>query len=415
MGTLVVENGKVVYLKFADSGDLDNWERPYPLAPWQLEQYMNSPVLILLDTNWFPDFPTSALYAESLYAYSNSHSVDGVIAFDQHLLVSLLEALGPVQVDGASQPIDATHVIAFMRSSKTPPADGPLPAGWSRKGFMDRIASAILMKVFEEQDVSWERLGFALLDGMDQGHLLLQLDDPDLDQVMARHGWDGALRYTGGDFLMVVDANIGFNKTNAVVGTTLSYEVDLSQPAYPVGTLMVTHKNNAAADVPCVQWPDLRPQGEENYPIDACYWNYMRVYTPSGAKLLDATRQKVPAEWMILSQGVDAPVDVLDEELDGLQAFGTLMVLPGGQALTITFHFRLPEAALVTSAGQTTYHLRIKKQPGTTAVPLSIRVQLPRGATLKSSSLQGVSQKDALLIQTDLRSDVVLDLVFSIP
>ena len=60
---------------------------------------MNSPVLILRDANWFPDFPTSALYAESLYAYRYSHSVDGVIAFDQHLLVSLLEATGPLQVE----------------------------------------------------------------------------------------------------------------------------------------------------------------------------------------------------------------------------------------------------------------------------------------------------------------------------
>jgi hypothetical protein len=416
VGTLVVQDGQVLRLTFVDSGELDNWERPYPLAPWQLDQYMNSPVLVLRDSNWFPDFPTSALYAESLYAYSYSHSVDGVIAFDQHMLVLILEALGPLMLEGEPEPIGAGNVIAFMRSSKSPPAGQPLPAGWSRKGFMDRITKAILVKIFQGQDISWEKLGKALFQGLDQDHLLLQLDDAALAQVIARHGWDGALtKAEEGDFLMVVDTNIGFNKTNAVVAASLSYDVDLSDPAYPVGTLTVTHHNNASSEVACLQWGGQRSAGQEQYPIDACYWNYMRVYVPSGTKLLEATPQDVSDEWMILNHGVSGPVDVL-EEVDGLQAFGTLLVVPGGESLVTSFQFRLPEDVLAvrSEAGSLTYRLQIDKQPGTLAVPLVIRIHFPGGAGIQTAFPGAVVDGNQLLIETDLRTDLDLEVNFQL-
>jgi hypothetical protein len=415
VGTLVVQNGQVLHVNFVDSGDVDNWDYPYPQAPWQLEQYMNSPVLILRDANWFPDFPTSALYAESLYAYRYSHSVDGVIAFDQHLLVSLLEATGPVEVEGESTPIDSGNVVAFMRSAKTTPVDRPLPAGWSRKGFMDRITKALLVKIFVGKDISWEKMGSVLFQDLEQDHLLLQVDDPTLTPVLARRGWDGALHYEGGDFLMAVDANIGFNKTNAVVDTRLTYDVDLSDLTQPAATLTVTHHNNALADVSCLQWRVERPPGEKDYPIDACYWNYMRIYVPAGSELLEATPQHVPDEWMTWSNGVDAPVDLLDEEISGLQAFGTLMAVPGNGSQLDRFQYRLPANVLSMEGDQYHYRLHVEKQPGTLAIPLTLRIHLPQHAVLKSSSLQASLQDGDLLIETDLRTDADLELVFSLP
>ena len=41
-GTLLLDNGQISGFNFESSGDLDNWEKPYPAAPWQLSEYMNS-------------------------------------------------------------------------------------------------------------------------------------------------------------------------------------------------------------------------------------------------------------------------------------------------------------------------------------------------------------------------------------
>ncbi len=118
-GNLVVHNGQVISLKFEPmDGSQEDWSKPYPAAPWQLQEYMNSPVLLMRDANWFVDFPTTVTWAEYLYAYTHDHSVDGVIAFDQRFLVMLLEAIGPVRVEGEAAPVTAANVVAYMRQSK---------------------------------------------------------------------------------------------------------------------------------------------------------------------------------------------------------------------------------------------------------------------------------------------------------
>lgn len=416
VGTLVVKDGQVLNVSFVDSGELDNWDYPYPSAPWQLEQYMNSPVLVLRDSNWFADFPTSALYAETLFAYNSAHSVDGVIAFDQHMLVLILQALGPVQLAGIHDPVDAGNVISYMRAAKSPPMGEPVPDGWSRKAFMDQITKAILDRMFEGDGISWERLGTTLLQGLDQRHLLLQLDNASLASISAEHGWDGAIDAGRGDYLRVVDANIGFNKTSALVDLRIIYDVDLTDLTRPVGRLSVIHTNRSRSDVQCLQWGGQRATGEEDYPVNACYWNYMRIYKPAATQLLDATPQRVPANWMVLDHGVARGVDVLDEDLSGLQGFGTLMVVPGGGSVTNEFEFSLPGAILeaASDTDEIVYHLKVDKQPGTIAIPLTVRIHIPNGSFLDPLPAGAIVEGNHLLFETNLSVDVVLKVSFQV-
>jgi len=153
VGNLVLHNGQVISLDFESiDDDQVDWSKPYPVAPWQLREYMNSRVLLLRDSNWFTDFPTTALWAEYLYAYTHSHSVDGIIAFDQHFLVMLLGQIGPLDVDGAPYPITDKNVIAYMRQSKIPPPGETIPEGWYRKEFIGKLAGAILTELTPRSD-----------------------------------------------------------------------------------------------------------------------------------------------------------------------------------------------------------------------------------------------------------------------
>lgn len=418
VGKLVLDHGKVVDLSFEDSGDLDNWAMPYPMAPWQLNQYMNSPVLILRDANWFPDFPTAALYVQELYAYTHQNSVDGIVAFDQHALVMLLQIVGSVQVESVPNPITADNVVEWMRVSKSPPAGQPVPAGWNRKGFMTSLGKALLQKILTEEPGNWPVLGETLLQAMNEHHVLLKLDNQDVDPVLAGRQWNGALQSNSGDFLMVVDSNVGFNKTNAVVQTSLAYDVNLTDLENPVGELLVSHANHARSDVPCIQWSGSgQITGEEEYPIDRCYWDYMRIYIPVGTRLLSGTPQSIPPSWMILNRKVPAAIDVLDEGLRGLGSFGTLIVVPGGEDVSTSLKFALPPDRILASApGQpTTYDLTVRKQPGTLAVPLTLRIHLPTGSKVELHPPNWIIQGPNILIETDLRVDLHLDLTFSHP
>ncbi len=264
---------------------------------------MNSPVLIFRDANWFPDFPTAAQWAEYLYAYSHAHSVDGVIAFDQHMLVMLLEALGPLERGWSGLSHHSHQCGRLYAPGQTAPGGEPIPAGWTNKEFIGQIAEAVLQKLLHGQGLDWKALSGVLVRALDEKHLLLRFDDPSVTKLLARRSWDGVIDTDSGDFLMVVDTNVGFNKTNAVVEANLSYDVDLSDPSSPKGSLAVFHTNHASENVPCIQWNSAQEiPGERTYPIDRCYWDYLRVYTREGTTLLDASPQAVPAGWMILEE-----------------------------------------------------------------------------------------------------------------
>jgi hypothetical protein len=419
VGKLTVQNGQIITLDFEGVDNEEDWSKPFPSAPWQLQEYMNARVLILRDSNWFTDFPTSALWAEYLYAYNHPGELDGVIAFDQQFLVMLLRVLGPLEVNGAPYPLTSDNVVEYMRSAKEPPADEPTPAGWYRKSFITDVADAILHELIGGVSNDWRGLAFMLMRAMDERHLLVQFDDPVTSALLAKHGWDGAVDPGDGDFLMTTDSNIGFNKTNALVDISISYDVDLTDISSPKGSLILTHRNNASRDVQCIQF-DVRPQPPDDYyySMDRCYWTYTRVYKQSGVKLLYASPHKIPAEWMLQGRHVPPRVDELDEEIDGVRGFGTLLVVPGDQSLNTSFEFALPATVVTADGGNPNrhvYRLRVQKQPGTLANPLTIRLHLPNRSRVESVSMDALVQGDDLLIETDLRTDVYLEAVFHVP
>ena len=423
IGHLVLHNGEIIRLEFesVDADVQEDWSRPYPAAPWQMQEYMNSRVLILRDANWFSDFPTTARWAEYLYAYTHSHSVDGIIAVDQQFLVMLLAEIGPLRVEDAPNPLTHQNVIEYMRQSKIPSAEEAGSPGWYRKEFIGNIANAILGELTSGSAHDWRGISQVFLRALEERHLLLQFDDPVLAALITERGWDNAVRPPEGDYLMVTDTNIGFNKTNAAVDLSLTYEVDLRDIAAPVSTLTLSHKNNAGSEVPCIQWDDtgqISPViGEEEYPISRCYWTYTRVYKQAGVALLDATPHAIPGEWMILHERVPARVDTLDEELQDAQGFGTLLVVPGGKRLDTMFQFALTDT--VVSAGEASgeyrFGLKVQKQPGTRANSMTLRIQLPDHAVLTSTPPGAVLQDQILLFETNLRTDVELEIFFSMP
>jgi hypothetical protein len=416
VGTLLLDNGRISNMTFVNSYDLDNWTKPYPTAPWQLQQYMDTSVLVLRDANWFTNYPTAALYAETLYSYADAHTVDGAIAFDQQFLVDILAAVGPITLEGVATPIDSSNVIAYMRAAKTPTAEEIASNIYITKPiFLNKIADALVGKLFS-QDIPPERLVTVLLNALNERHLLLKIDSPTITSILARHRWDGAVRPEVGDFLMVVDTNVGFNKTNAMVQSSLVYDVDLTKMVSPTSSLSVVHKNNAAPVI-CAQ--SIRnkkyPPGEEQYLLDDCYWNYMRIYMPNGTNLLDAIPQYVPANWMVVKQDVPARVDNVDEKIEGVQAFGTLQVVPGGESLATSFHFALPNSIIQTMNGQSIYHLLIQKQPGTKDIPITVRVHLPNNVLINKVTPGAVIQNPNILYQSTLQTDLRLEVVFQTP
>ena len=419
VGKMVVWNGELISWNVEDSYSVDDINKAYPPAPWQMRSFMNIPILVFRDANWSPDYPTAVLWAEYLYAYTNSFSVNGVIAIDQHVLKTLLTITGPIYVSEINTTVTSENVEQVMRTQKVPPPTELNDPNWNRKGFMYPIATAILDKVLAGKGLSWERLLNAMLGELDQRHILVELDDPTLSKLLAEHGWDGAVARNRGDFLMVVDTNVGYNKTNAVVSSQYFYDVDLTDLSAPASNLAIFQHNDAQGPTDqCVQ----RPGGIDRsaldawYAIDRCYYNYLRVYVPVGTQLKSATPHAVSRDEMImLDEDIPARVDILDENLQGLQGFGTLQVVPMGKTLETDFQFILPASILELDPGshEQIYKLKVQKQAGTVAIPITVRVHLPQGSKIISISPEvSVREGNNLLFYLKLTVDVNIRIQF---
>ena len=348
IGTFVIQNGTIFGLEFEDSGDQEDWALPYPEAPWQLRDYMNSPVLVLRDANWFTDYPTSVNWIEYLYAYKHQHSLDGVIAIDQQTLVDLLGVIGPLALEVMTDPITAANVVELYAGSQekgTVKTDGVV----IRKPFIAQMANAVLQKLTSGSgEVDWTRLAESYAKSLAERHMLLQFDDPKIISRPGRFGMGRRSQTGSRGFFDGGGQQHWFQQDQCCGQSKITYDVDLTQPQNPTGTLALLQTNRSPSTRSCIQFGGH--EIGDKYPIDYCYWNYLRVYVPAGTRLTGASPHPIPADWMLLQQAVPARVDTLEEDPRGAG-----LRHPGGGARgadrDTRFTFALPARVIVPSPG----------------------------------------------------------------
>ena len=424
-GSAVVMDGKVISMNIESSDLLDDFEKPYPSSPWQLKKFMNIDMMLLRDSNWFTNFPTTAAWAEYFYSYARSASADGIIAIDMHVIVRLLEALGPVSVDNVSYPISHENVLDYLRSAEQLPPEG-VTGTWDRKKFISALAKPLLEKVLNARRATWTQLMPVIIELLDEKHILLQFDNEQATALLQRRNWDGAVRIpSNSDFLLSIDTNMGYNKSNTVLETTFDYTVDLKDPAAPSAVFIVNQANRASLDLVCEPFSadrflrQLAPEGkiyDPVYTINACHWGYLRIYTPAGTTLLRSNPRQIPAEATMFNKAIPARSDNLgSEDILGAQVFGMMVLTPTRQSSNTRFEYSLPAAVLTQKADTKfwSYHLKIQKQPGMLAPPLQLTLRLPAGARIESASIPLIENAGAWTAQLDLRLDLSIEVVFS--
>ena len=349
IGTITLRDGEPTLGTFNDSPAVDDFKHVYPPPPFWLEEYMGADYLLLRDANWEIDFPQAALSLSQLYGFYDTQPLSGVIAMDQMAIVELLRVTGPINVSGFDQPINSENLIQQLRLAKQADASRFGGISGERKAFLEPIALELLENLLRNPQNSFEieQLTKATMRALEQKHILISFFSPTAAQAAQLYGWNGAVQLLPNhDGLMVVDSNIGFNKSNALVNRSSSYTVDLTDPQAPLAELVVTHTHSGISEQPCQQWGADNPQSMLKYPMERCYYNYFRVVTSDGSGLIESQTHDVSG--LLFGRYVPAKVDHLPERLEGGQVWGTLMVLPGLSSLTNEFRYSLP-ADIITS------------------------------------------------------------------
>lgn len=427
IGLAVVKDGKLLSINIdsSDSSKIDDFNEPYPIPPWQFEEFMNIKMFLLRDSNWFTDFPTTASWAEYFYSYSRGASADGVITLDMNVIAQLLKTLGPVQVDSVNTPISSENVQDYLRSAEQAPPKGINSKEWDRKQFIADLAQPILEKVLNARGKTWNDLVPVLLSLLDEKHILLQFDNEDMAALIERRNWDGAVRIPeNSDFLMVVDTNMGYNKSNAVMKMALDYVVDLTLPTQPGSLLTVQQINQSNMEIPCEPFAAERfslgevvAPGEIPDPLyttNACHWGYLRVYLPKGTQLLRSNPQEIIDTATMLGKTIPARVDDLgNEDIPGAQVFGTMVITPTQQSSRSEFEYDLPAGVVTEESSELLYRLKVQKQPGTLAHSFDLTLLMPASARIKSANIPLVENAGAWRAKLDLQQDLMIEVRFT--
>ena len=394
---LELQNGALVASTFMDSYAVEAHQAEHPPAPEALERWMDASILLFRDANWSPDFRESAQVMASLYAMDMGRQVDLVVAVNASLAAELLGALGPVWLEGYDVTVTSANVHEVATTFWAQPLESPgidaQGAAWGdwlahRKdigaalvtGIMDRLGQAgvadagALATVLEEAIAQKDLLAWAPLDRT------LQAD-------LVRAGLDGDVQATNGDYLMVVESNVGWNKVNRNVTREIIYRLDLAN-GEARAELTITLTNASPAGLPCEHEPRYGSSYDDL--AEGCYWSYVRVLVPLGSELDHA-------------DGLASEVAVTREA--GKLAFGGLVLVPAGETRVVRWAYRLPDEVLQLDAdGRPRYDLLVQKQPGLRDVRLVVELAADQ-VFLADDSRWAVQPDGTLAAQVELTRD----------
>lgn len=427
-GVLLIDRGQILDIAFQDANQVDAWAetgwsltKPYGFAPQPYFDFMGMQPFLFRDSNFWPNFPTSAQQAIELYQYGQDDLTpfDGVIAIDQHFLQLLVQATGPLYLEDG-QIITSRNLSQAMRDAWNERGEEATAGEWiqQRKDFLGIFSQALRQKL--ETDVGSVDL-LLLVQNMDQGaqgkHIQLYLQGQGMDQaarVVDQLGWNGRIHLSPQqDILMIVEANFGYNKVNSLITRSTTYHVDLAQRE---ATASVTYSHHGTAVTePCDQTVNYSVEIRYEDMVNRCYWNFVRFYAPADSQLLEASRHPAPATAFVNEQAWSGEAYVMDDPT-GLTAIANFLLLDQGETAVVYKQYQLPASIIQPTEDGYSYQLAVYKQGGLPPEPLTITVTLPPGAHLLAAepaptAINGQQVK----FDTRLGSDLQFSLSYTVP
>ncbi len=351
-GLAKIKDGKLISFTTDDIYSLDGPAEKYlkVTPPPPLAQYLNKR-WYLRDANWWPDFPTSARQAIWFYGQEKGvEKIDGIIALDPQVTTDLLKIIGDLQYeDLVFNPDNFVDLLEYeveigFTGRQTPVFD--------RKSLVGKLASVVVDRLHDLPLRDWASLIDLVNQNIDQRHLMFYDQDPAIQDLYSGSGWSGEVLPTVGDYLMVIDANMGSLKTDRVVDKNIDYKIK-KQDDKLLASLTLNYQHQ---------------QAERDYRTSRLR-TYTRVYVPLGSQLIEADRS----------------VDVTEE--NGKTVFGFLFDIYPAENKSATLQYSLPSGLVSTFDNHGAYDLLVQKQAGTTGHDFSLTVEWDHSKRPISSQL----------------------------
>ena len=319
-------------------------------APTPLVEAFHLNSLTLRDSNWSPDFPTSARQAELLLERETGRKVDGVIAIDPHLMARALEITGPIKVPETGDILDSHNFFATTLNRVE------LNLSANHKSFLGAAAKAIVPRLFAIPRSQWLPMLQVLSWGCDSRSLQAYFHTGDLESLVKGYGCAGQLEVPSGDQLMVVDSNLGGNKDDFWLQRQFSLNIAMQADGTARHTLLVHYSGLEPHDIHLTQYRG--------------YTGWLRIYLPPSSVLVRSSGAQ-------LQEGTDL----------GRRVVEGWVFVPFYKNLDVTITYDVGAADMRTSSGRVQFFWQ--KQGGRVADPISVELTPPPRSVLKNVEIDG--------------------------
>ncbi|MBI2164992.1 MAG: DUF4012 domain-containing protein [Chloroflexi bacterium] len=413
-----LENGALSGLRSFKGHQVDGYPfKSGPLPPAPLYKYMWNAVWFFQDTNWSPHFPAAA--ETVAYSYWEAQGVwpDMILATDRWFLASFLDALGGAKLPEFTKTLPGNEALLYFgyygpgygpqypekyTYTCRPRHNSTAPEVCFLQDLLEFLLSGLRKGLGGE---GGSQLSALVSKALDEKHVLVATKDESLAKVIRTQGWDGALVRGDGDFLAVIDSNLGINKVNQVVERRLRGRVSLSPSEGIYSDWDLEYKNSfPRGSAPCDQG------------VPWCYWNYLRVYIPREAKAISMPELLLPKE-SFMARAAHASFDttsVTQGALAGLTEVAGLVLVPGEENGNVRVSYQLPWSLVQqVGEGHYIYRLHLHKQPGTAGDPFIITVEVPQGySILRAGPGAAMPSQRVAIISGKLTTDLDFELEF---
>ncbi len=352
--TLDFNYGKFSSLKVGDIYDIDGQLKQKIPAPAPLVDHLGVDGWYLRDANWDPDFKNNYPVIKEFYLKETGENIDGVIAIDLEFIKSILEYVGPVTLEDYSETVTSENIVELGQKY----SEVNFFAGSRQK---KNFFSLLSRKLVDQLLTDRKYLTPEFLSIIDRS-LLTQSMQVAFSNQKVEYGLDAlglANKIPGKnylpdaqgtqDYLMVVDANLGANKSNAYLKKKLNYQINLDKNGNILSDLKINYLNNS----PSNSWP----AGE--------YKNYLRIFVPRGSKL-----EKVTLD----SQDITGQFQSFDDGV--LTFFAGNILIPVSSEKSLNVLYTQPKGIDITQK-TSNYSFYYQKQAGTYNIDLNFEFNYP--------------------------------------
>ncbi len=340
-----------------------NEEVPIPKENWYLRTFPKS--VRMNNLNWDPHFPSTARVAANIYKEFTNRKVDGVIQIDVTGVGYLLDAIGQIKVDAWPVPITSKNLakialqdsyVAFTDESDL---EGDATSGAERKVFNEQLVTATWERLQSPKNVV--RTVYQLSRALSERHLQIWSRDREEEDFFQELGWGGAIRKDPGDYVYVVDQNLGDDTLDTFAYERVDYDVRIADDGSAEVVARVKMTNAVPRGLPFPIVPRDGPADKQTY---------VNLYAPADAELVSVTQVERLRQRPVAKPLVHTEV--------GRKVFSARLQTKANESSYLEFRYRVPNV-LVEEDGARIYRLTVQRQPRVNDQSIQVRVTYPDG------------------------------------